>query len=406
MSWLIENARIIDGTGALLEDRYVLIEGARIAAIGPAGETPESGTLERIDGAGMTLMPGVVDCHVHLSLDGAPDSMGEAVSDTDGMAVLRMARNAERTLAAGITTVRDLGAKNHIDISYRRAVREGLYPRAPRLVLSGKPVTMTGGHCWQIGRQADGIEEVRRAAREQIKVGVDCIKLIATGGILTQGTEVGAPQLGEAEMAAAIEEAHKAGKLTAVHAHGATGIKNAVRAGIDTVEHAYFLDEEGIELMLERDCWLVPTAAAVRLVVEHGVDEGIPCAVVRKAASAVDSQAETCRTAWQAGVKLAMGTDAGTPYNRHGDNMQELDAMVGVGLSPMEAIVMATRSSAELLGMEDRIGTVAEGMEADLVLVDGDPLADISVLRNRKRISAVFQGGTLVARNGNLIRPD
>ena len=404
MSLVIDKARVVDGRGGVLENRRVAIDGARIVAVEDmaGSRSPAPPVTDYVDAAGMTVMPGVIDCHVHLSIGGAADSMGEAVADTDSIAVIRMAHNAARTLAAGITTVRDMGAKNHVDLAFRAAVRQGIYPLSPRVLPSGRPITMTGGHCWQIGRQADGIDDARRAVREQIKAGVDWIKLMATGGILTQGTEIGAPQLGEDEMRAAIEEAHKAGRRTAVHAHGACGIKNAVRAGIDSVEHGYFLDDEGIELMLERGCWLVPTAAAVKLVVEHGVEGGIPCYVVRKAASAIDSQVETCRNAWRAGVRLAMGTDAGTPYNRHGENMQELQAMVEIGLSPMDAIVMATSGSAALLGLDDWLGAVDAGMAADLLVVKGAPDEDVSILRDPERIEYVIQGGRIVARGGRI----
>lgn len=405
MSLAIDNARVLDGRGGVQERRRITIQGGRIAAIDDAAATNgfSPSAADTIDAAGMTVMPGVIDCHVHLSIGGAADAMGEAVADTDSMAVIRMTQNSARTLAAGITTVRDMGAKNHIDLAFRAAIHKGVFGYTPRVLVSGRPITMTGGHCWQIGRQTDGVDDARRAAREQIKAGVDWIKLMATGGILTQGTELGAPQLGENEMNAAIEEAHKAGRRTAVHAHGATGIKNAVRAGIDSVEHAYFLDDEGIELMIERDCWLVPTAAAVKLVVEHGVEGGIPRTVVRKAESAIDSQVETCRKAWKAGVRLAMGTDAGTPYNRHGENMQELKAMVEIGLSPMEAIVMATSRSAALLGLDGTVGAVEVGQEADLLIVRGAPEEDVSLLREAERIEYVLQSGRIVARRGAIV---
>jgi imidazolonepropionase-like amidohydrolase len=405
VGYLIDNARIINGVGGVRESAFLVVDGSKIAAIGSVDHAPLTTSLERIDAAGRTVMPGVIDCHVHLSINGVPNAIAEALRDTDALAVLRMLLNATRTLAAGVTTVRDLGAKNHIDVSFRQALHEGVSRRSPRLVLSGRPITRAGGHLWQVGRQASGVDDVRRAAREQIKVGVDWIKIIATGGILTEGTESGSSQFDEEEMRVAVEEAHKAGRLAAVHAHGAAGIKTAVRAGVDTVEHGYFLDDEGAQLMLGRGCFLVPTVTAVRLIVEHGVEGGIPGDVVRKAASAVDSQAETCRKAWRAGVKLAMGTNAGAPYNRHGGNMQELEAMVGIGLSPMEAIIMATSGSAQLLRMDDRIGTVETGKEADLLVVNGDPLEDIAILQDKVRIAYVFQAGEIVAQEGQVVEP-
>lgn len=400
MNHIIANARIIDGTAQVLDDRFIVLDGEQVADIQPMANFPRTPSSAVIDATGATVMPGLIDCHVHLSIDGDADPIGQVLDDTDGLAALRMAANASRTIAAGFTTVRDLGAKNHVDLAFRRAVDEGVVTASPRLILSGQPVTMTGGHCWQFGREADGPDEVRRAAREQIRAGADCIKLMATGGILTQGNEIGAAQLEEAEMRAAIEEADKAGLLTAVHAHGASGIKNGLRAGVHSVEHAYFLDNEGIEMMLAQGAWLVPTAAAVGLVVEKGLASGIRPDVVDKAQSAIESQRATCHKAWQAGVRIAMGTDAGTPYNCHGENAQELAAMVGIGMSPMEAILATTARAAELLGLEDRIGSLAPGKEADLLIVAGDPLTDIKILSDTANITHVFKAGRLMARCG------
>lgn len=404
MRRILANARIIDGTGEVLPDRFIVIDDGSIVDVVSMSEFPATPDAEVIDVSENIVMPGIIDCHVHLSIDGDADPIGQVVADSDALSALRMAKNAERTIAAGITTVRDLGAKNHVDISFRRALDQGMYTAAPRLVLSGQPVTMTGGHCWQFGREANGADDVRRAAREQIRAGADCVKLMATGGILTQGNEIGAAQLEEAEMRAAIEEADKAGKLTAVHAHGASGIKNGIRAGVHSVEHAYYLDDEGIDMMLAAGTWLVPTAAAVDLVVTNGIEAGIPADVVEKAEAAIESQRATCRNAMRSGVKIAMGTDAGTPYNRHGENMQELEAMVAVGMSPMEAICASTRQGAELLGLADRLGTVEKGKIADLLVVEGDPLEDISILRETGRLAFVFKVGDVVARRGATVR--
>ncbi|MDA0701857.1 MAG: amidohydrolase family protein [Proteobacteria bacterium] len=393
---IIANVTVVDGLGGRLADRFVAVENGVIAEIGAAGDLPATPRLPVEDGTGRTLMPGLIDCHVHLSLDGAPDAIQQIAGDPPAVAALRLATNAERSLAAGITTVRDLGAKLHVDIDFRKAVIAGIWHKTPRLVLSGRPLTMTGGHCWQFGREADGPDELRKAAREQIKAGADWIKLIASGGILSPGTEPESPQLEEAEMRAAIEEAHKAGRRAAVHAHGAAGIKNALRAGIDSVEHAYFLDDEAIEMMLERDAWLVPTTWACKVIVQEGHEGGIPCHAVMKAEAALERQRESFRKAHAAGVRIAMGTDAGTPYNRHGENARELETMVELGMTPMEAICASTGLAAELLGLADRIGAIETGREADLLLVDGDPLGDISVLCDRANIAQVYKAGVPV----------
>ena len=404
MGYILNNARVIDGTGAIHENRFVAIEGSKIRQLGAAENVPATPSLTVIDVQGQTVLPGIIDCHVHLSADGFPDALDQIVSDPDGVSILRMARNASNALEAGVTTVRDCGAKHHLDFAFRQAVRMGVVTASPRLVLSGQPITMTGGHCWKFAREANGADEVRKAAREQLRAGADCIKLMATGGIITEGQEISSPQLSENEMRAAIEEANHAGKITAAHAHSATGVKNAIRAGISSVEHAYFLDDEGIELLLKHDAYLVPTSAAVKLVVRHGAEAGIPCWAVAKASSALDNHAESCLKAYKAGVKMAMGTDAGTPYNHHGDNPQELEALVEVGIEPMDAILMATRNAADLLGLSELIGTVEAGKEADLLVVDGDPLADIAVLKDRARISYVFQAGAMMYRNGTPAR--
>jgi imidazolonepropionase-like amidohydrolase len=398
MTIILTNTRIIDGNGESSEDQFVVIENTKIKEIGNSKKLPTSLSAQQFNLSGHSILPGIIDCHVHFCIDSGSNPGEQVARDSDTMLTLRMAKNAKKTLGAGVTTVRDEGAKNHIDFSFRSAVNEGLCS-SPRLILSGQPICMTGGHGWQIGREADGPNEVRRAAREQIKAGADSVKMIATGGIVTKGTEISSPQLSEEELRAGVQEAKKAGKLTSAHAQGTEGIKNAIRAGISSVEHAYFLDDEGIDLMLKHDTFLIPTSAAVKIVVEKGTEAGIPDWAVRKASSALDSHIKSFKKARAAGVKMAMGTDAGMPYNFHGDNLQELHAMVELGLTPMEAIIMATKHSAEFLGLGKIIGTVEAGKEADLLVVEGNPLDDISVLTNHKKIAYVIKGGQIVVQN-------
>jgi imidazolonepropionase-like amidohydrolase len=234
---------------------------------------------------------------------------------------------------------------------------------------------------------------VRRAARTQIKAGADNVKLIASGGILSPGSEIGAPQFTVEEMRAAVEEAHAAGKICCAHAHGATAIKNAVKAGVDSIEHGYLLDDDGIQLMLDHGTYLVATSAAVRNVVKHGTAAGIRPEVVRKAQSAIDQHIASFKRAHKAGVKLAMGTDTGVPYTQHGNNLDELVYLVEMGLSPMEALSVTTIEAAKLLRMDDRIGSLEPGKLADFIVVDGDPVADISILQDKSRILTVAIGG-------------
>jgi imidazolonepropionase-like amidohydrolase len=240
-----------------------------------------------------------------------------------------------------------------------------------------------------MGHEADGPDTLRRAARAQIKAGADNVKLIASGGILTPGTEIGAPQFSIDEMRAAVEEAHAAGKTTCAHAHGTSAIK----AGIDSVEHGYLLDEEGIELMFDRRTYLVATSAAVRNVVKHGAATGIRADVVRKAKSAIERHIESFKRAHKAGVKLAMGTDTGVPFTDHGNNLDEVVYLVEMGLSPLEALSATTSDAAKLLRMNDRIGSLEAGKLADFVVIDGDPLTDITVLQDKSRIRIVAIGG-------------
>jgi imidazolonepropionase-like amidohydrolase len=260
-------------------------------------------------------------------------------------------------------------------------------------VLSGTVICMTGGHGWQLGCEADGPDAVRRAARVQIKAGADNVKLIASGGILTPGTEIGASQFTIEEMRAAVDEAHAAGKTSCAHAHGTTAIKNAIKAGVDSVEHGYLLDDEGIELMLDRGTYLVATSAAVRNVVKHGTDAGIRPEVFRKAQSVIDRHIASFKRAHKAGVKLAMGTDTGVPFTDHGNNLDEVVYLVEMGLSPLEALSATTIEAAKLLRLDDRIGSLEAGKLADFVIVDGDPLADTHILQDKSRILMVAIGG-------------
>ena len=396
MKALFENARVIDGKGEVFAGA-VAIDGKKILRIhrGPAAG-PYDG-FERIDLGGMALLPGFIDCHVHLRSDGNPDPRAQVHSDSIALVALRCAANATKALEAGVTTIRDCGCTGHVDFALRKAVAEGLV-KTPRLVLSGIPICMTGGHGWDVMLEADGPDAVRKAARLQLRAGADNVKFIATGGILTPGTEIGVAQLTVEEMRAGIEEAHKAGRITAAHAHGAQGIKNAVLAGIDSVEHGYLMDEEAAEMMIKAGTTLVATSTAVRNVVTHGVKAGIRPDVVRKAEQGMESHVKTFQRAWKMGVKQAMGTDTGVPMTRHGNNLDELVYLVEMGLSPMEAIKVSTLYSARLLKLDHLIGTIEEGKLADIVVIDGDPLADIKVVQDKTRLKWVILDGEPVVR--------
>jgi imidazolonepropionase-like amidohydrolase len=247
-----------------------------------------------------------------------------------------------------------------------------------------------------IGRQADGADEMRKAVREQLRAGADCIKLAATGGVMTPGVDPRSPQLTEDELRAGVDEAHKAFRRVAAHAQATSGIKNAVRAGVDSIEHGIFLDDEAIEEMRARGTFLVPTLVAPETIVAFGIDAGIPPYAVEKSMHVREVHRESFRRAVQAGVRIAMGSDAGTPFNRHGANAREIGLMVECGMPLLDALVAATRNAADLLDVLDDTGTVEPGKSADLLIIDGDPLADVTLLSAPDRIAGVMKGGQWV----------
>jgi imidazolonepropionase-like amidohydrolase len=346
---------------------------------------------------GMTLLPGFIDSHVHICIDGSPDPVRTMMAESQTETTLKAAAAAHRTLLAGVTTIRDMGGKDGIDLGLKQAINSGLIP-GPRMLVSGRLICMTGGHGWQIGLEANGADEVRRAAREQIKAGADIIKLMATGGVMTPGVQPGSEQFTEEEMRAGIEEAHKAGKKTATHAMGTQGILNALRAGIDSIEHGVYLNEEAVSLMVERKIPLIPTISALYHIESKGIDAGIPAYAVEKTLMVKPHHLESIRLAREAGVLVAAGTDAGTPFNLHGENLCEIKLLVEYGgFSPMQAIEAGTRVSARVLGLENDLGTIEEGKLADLIMVAGNPLDNIDILLERDSICLVMQGGKLVS---------
>jgi imidazolonepropionase-like amidohydrolase len=386
---LISADALIDGSGAVHRPGALLLEGERVVAAGERLAAP-SGT-ERVHFEGGTILPGLIDCHVHLSDAGLPDA---TVQDRDPPALrtLRIAEHARRTLEAGFTTVRDVGGRDHLEFGFRRAVAEGL-ARAPRLVLAGKVISITtaGASAWEgMYRQADGPDELTKAVREQVAAGADVIKLMATGAFLSPGHErPGAAQLTPAELRAAVETAHTLGRRVAAHAHGIEGIRRAVDAGVDTIEHGTHLHEDRAvaHAMAKRGVFLVPTLKTLPGIVDG---PGVPEHIVAKERDRRADRDTTFRTALEDGVPIAMGTDAATPFNRHGENAQELAIMVELGMSEMAAILATTAAGARAIGRDD-IGVLAAGKLADIAVWRGDPLADIRVLERAPL--AVFLGG-------------
>ena len=385
---------VFTGDGRILENGTVLIENEKIVKVAE-GRITVPKDARKISLAGRTLLPGFIDCHVHLCLDGSPDPVASAISEPLTLTVVKAAQSAQRTLMAGVTSVRDMGGKDGIDLGLRQAIASGLI-KGPRMLVSGQLICMTGGHGWQMGREANGPDEVRRAAREQIKGGADIVKLMATGGVMTPGVEPGSEQLTEEELRAGIQEAHKAGKKTATHAMGTQGILNALRAGIDSIEHGVYLNEACVSLMVEHQISLVPTISALYHILSSGIEAGVPAFAVEKTRRVKPFHLKSIHLAREAGVRIAAGTDAGTPFNLHGQNLGELKRLVELGYSPTEAIESGTRVASQVLGMEKELGTIEEGKLADLVVVEGNPLEDIDLLQSDKAILLVMKGGDMV----------
>ena len=392
---VFRGGRVADVEGTRRAD--VAVADGEVVAVGDDADIDaadaERGVADEItetDVSGRVIAPGLIDSHVHLMMDGRPD-VATAVADSDYTASYRAASNLEAAVEAGVTTVRELGSRGTLALDAGEAVAAGDLV-GPRVVACGRNVIMTGGHGNWFGREADGPDEVRKAAREQLKAGADVLKCMATGGVLTEGAVTGAPELTPAELAAFTDAAAPTDTPTAAHAHGEGGIKHAVEAGITSVEHGTFMDREAAEMMAERGTYWVPTASALHGIVENGIDAGIPADAVAKAEDAAERFEEAWEHALDADVPIAMGTDAGTPFNYFGDISAELSLMVEYGLSPPDALEAATVNAADLLGLDD-VDRVAEGHRADLVVLDADPNADAGAWRDP---DAVFLGGERV----------
>ena len=392
-------------TGDVVRNGVVRIEGERITAMGPTSAAPASVRDARvIDASGRFVMPGLMDCHVHLLLSGAPDYAMRGLKELVPYTAIRGAAYARRLLEAGFTTVRDVGAAGYGNIALRQAVEEGLVP-GPRIVAAGHSLSVLGGHGDSYFRPevrvhrdglVNGPDEARRAVRQLVKMRADVIKLLVTGGVMTDGSEVGVLQWTPDELRAAIGQAHQLGRRVAGHCHGAIGVKEAVAVGLDTVEHGTLLDEEAIALMKRRGTYYVPTLVAGFHIGAGGTAAGIPEYAVAKARQVAERAAASVRHAHEVGVSIALGTDCGTPLNEAGKNAFELELLTRHGLSPAEALLAATRVAAEAIGLQSETGTLEPGKLADVIVVDGDPLADVRVLQDVARVTHVIRAGRVV----------
>ena len=396
MAFVLKGATLIDGNGgAPLNNAAVYVEGERIAWVGSASDLPPAARdAEQIDVRGKWLTPGLIDAHIHICYNGS-DSVFTLLEKHRDDLVLEAVDICERTLAHGVTTIRDVGGEQYIEMSLRNAINRG-FIRGPRMKLSGRVISMTGGHAHFIAREADGPDEMRKAAREQIKAGADLVKLMATGGSATPGQDIHASQLTVEEISAVTEVAHMMGRHVAAHCHGTGGIRNCMLGGVDTIEHGTYLDEETADMMVENGAQLVLTLGA-----GNPDLESYPLSPVQQADAArrkpmieqgVKQIRKTIALARSKGIFLGIGTDAGgNPLAPHQFAMaRELELLVENDLTALEAITIGTRNNAEVLRWADEIGTVEAGKYADLLLLDADPLVDI---RNLRAIAAVYKGG-------------
>jgi imidazolonepropionase-like amidohydrolase len=396
MTIAIHQVRVIDGIGGVIDRATLLVRGSKITAIGSSREVRIPSGCTRIDGRGLTVMPGLIDCHVHLCLGGEPDVVATIESESPAYTLLKSARHAQATVEAGVTTVRDVGSRDHSIFTLKRAIEAGVMP-GPRIIGAGLAICMVGGHARFIGREVAGVEQVRSAVRDQITAGAEVIKVIASGGVLTPGTSPDQAQMTIEELQAAVDEATRAGRKVAAHAHGASGMKPAIRAGVHSIEHATLMDEEAADLFETNGVYMVPTLSALSTTAACRRGCGIPDSALDKAKAMTKRHQVSFKQAHHRGLLIAMGTDAGTPFNYHGDNAQELERMVALGMTPMDAIISSTSAAANLIGIQTSVGALAKGMEADLILIDGNPLKRIEILRDRSRIVGVMRAGTFVA---------
>lgn len=401
----INNGRLIDGLGGQpVSDGLVVFEGNTLIYAGEAEGYTLTGDETIVDAGGGTILPGLIDAHVHVMMEF--EGVQKRLETPFSYRFYQAAQYMRKTLDAGITSVRDaLGA----DLGVKKAVEEGLIA-GPRLQLSINALTITGGHGdgyttsgqtvellqanypgMPDGR-ADGVEEVRKKVREMLRAGAEVIKVHATGGVLSPTDHPEFTQFSLEELKVIVEEARfRKGVRVMAHAQGAEGIKQAVRAGIHSIEHGIFLDDEAIDLMKENGTFLVPTLLAPVSVLELAEESGMPDSAVEKSKEVIEIHKESVTKAHKAGVKIAMGTDAGVMP--HGLNLRELELMTDVGMTPMEAIVATTKTAAECLGWEDKVGTLEKGKLADIVIVKGNPLEDIASLADTDTIQYVVKDG-------------
>ena len=386
-------------SGKLLADQAIVIDGDKIVSIGPASGAQAPAGATTIDLPNSTVLPGLIDSHVHLTGD-LKNSGYRSLGISLPRATLTGAHNAKVTLDAGFTTVRNVGAEGFSDVALRDAINDGDIP-GPRMLVSGPLLGITGGHCdnnllpWEYhvseGGVADGVEAVQHKVRENIKYGADLIKICATGGVLSKGDDPQASQFTQEELKAIVADAHRLGRKVAAHAHGAQGILWATEAGVDSIEHGSYINDEAIAAMKRRGTYLVPTLYLADWFLANAESLHVSPDIIAKGKAVMPAARKNVAHAFASGVKVAFGTDAAV--YPHGLNAREFAVMVKLGLTPLQAIQAATINAADLLGWSDKVGAIEPGKWADLIAVDSDPLRDVTTLEH---VKFVMKGGAVV----------
>src|SRR5271169_221095 len=383
-------------TGRTLSNQTIVIQGDKIASVGSDAQVPTGAQV--IDLSNATVLPGLIDAHTHITY--TPNFGYSRLGVSVPRQALNGARNARVTLNAGFTTIRNVGATDFTDVALRDAINAGDVP-GPRMLVSGPALSITGGHCdenllpfeWHAQSEgaADGIEAVQHKTREIIKYGADLIKICATGGVLSHGDNPQASQYTLEEMKAIVADAHRLGRKVAAHAHGAEGIRWSSEAGVDSIEHGSYIDDAAIATMKQHGTYLVPTLYLGDWFLENAPKTGVPPQMLAKAQAVMPAARKNIAHAFASGVKVGFGTDAAV--YPHGLNAHEFAVMVKLGLTPLQSIQAATVNDADLLGWSDKVGVIEPGKFADLIAVDGDPLADVTTL---ERVKFVMKGGEVV----------